>query len=157
MSWGSGWCCVCLYQLTQSEGQKVGDKDSSHHDIINDVPREVGTHKQTPKVRGSQPQDAVWCLTSTTSVQVWVTRFSSWGSMTATWIRALGFLSLPEATRSLQAAARGKRRGGREGSRRMTREKETKVEQGREQIRGYTTYRDTNDTNLTGQDSERRI
>lgn len=43
------------------------------------------------------------CLTSTISVQAWETRYCSRGSMTATWTRALGFLSLPEPIRSLHS------------------------------------------------------
>lgn len=56
-----------------------------------------------------------------------------WGSMTATWTKALGFLSLPEATRSLQAT---ERKRGREGEREEeTMERESREEKGRMKIR----------------------
>lgn len=43
-----------------------------------------------------------------------------WGSMTVTWTQALGFLSLPEATRSLQAKEKE------EGREQKMREQDTK-------------------------------
>lgn len=71
---------------------------------------------------------SLW-LTSTISVQAWKTSCCFWGSMTATWTKALGFLSLPEAARSLQALQRKRGRKGEPRGRRERRSREEEEEE----------------------------
>ncbi|MEQ2185772.1 hypothetical protein GOODEAATRI_021662 [Goodea atripinnis] len=84
---------------------------------------------QTDRMLIGRPGDAPKTHWKVEAVKAWKMSCCLWGSMTATWTKALGFLSLPEAARSLQAS---QRKSGRKGEPRGRRERRSRKKIGDE-------------------------